>query len=76
MQDAAAEAARIARGAKGSADNDLDSKSSDEKKAGHGSGYVEELPVIFCPSCLLIKVFNFMFRLEIRTCFVVLYSEY
>lgn len=41
MQDAAAEAARIARGAKGSADNDLDSKSSDEKKAGRGSGYVD-----------------------------------
>lgn len=65
MQDAAAEAARIARGAKGSADNDLDSKSSDEKKAGRGSGYVEYFTVIFFSSCLLIKFFNFMFRLEI-----------
>ncbi|KAG0631782.1 hypothetical protein M758_1G278900 [Ceratodon purpureus] len=37
-KDAAAEAARIARGAKGSADNDRDSKFSDDRRTGRGNG--------------------------------------
>jgi len=39
-QEAAAEAARAARGIKGSAENDRDSRLSDDRRTGRGNGYV------------------------------------
>lgn len=39
-QDAAAEAAKIAGGAKGLADNDRDSKHSDDRRTSRGNGFV------------------------------------
>jgi len=39
-QEAAAEAARVARGIRGSAENDRDSRLSDDRRTGRGNGYV------------------------------------